>query len=615
MCGVLSWVIAVLVWLTFPRTVSGRRPRLGLPAIGRLGGRRGYAVLLAGGLGQSVRSGIAMTVLPLFGSLVLGLSPLWLGLALSCLAVTDVLAMSSAPRLSDVYGRLPVLLPACVWGAAAAVALLLTSAPPWFAPLCAALGVAVGTAWVVPAAMAVDVLDDPETALAGYRISADLGLIGGGVASGAAISVLGIHGALVASAANLLLIAGVVALVRETRPATARSTNNRQTPKIPGGLVMPIPETPPPPEPVPTPALFDALVADQGLEFLSPQRRAAALGTHLAMRPALLKLRAMPLRFLEPVAEPASALAWLERRGGGRMSDLAELTATELLGPLRRRVGLAGRGGTGVRRPDHGGRRYPQRGPAPAGRRGPAAGRGQRAAVARRHGPAAGGRALRPQGHRGHGRHHHHRRLVALPRPRAGPRTRRWPPGCAEAGGILLAKLHTFEFACGGADNRTFGPCRNPWDLDRTTGGSSSGSGAAVAAREVPLAIGTDTGGSIRIPAAYCGITGLKPTFGRVPRHGVMGLSWTLDHAGPMTRSVPDAARMLAVIAGAHPGDPTSSTRPVPDYLAGLDAPVDGNAAGPGQGWFEDRMHPEVAAAYEAALARAVPTRRTRSST
>src|SRR5256885_10303065 len=91
----------------------------------------------------------------------------------------------------------------------------------------------------------------------------------------------------------------------------------------------------------------------------------------------------------------------------------------------------------------------------------------------------------------------------------------------AEAGGILLAKLHTFEFACGGADNRTFGPCRNPWDLTRTTGGSSSGSGAAVAAREGPLAIGTDTGGSIRIPAAFCGITRIEPTFGRVPRHGV----------------------------------------------------------------------------------------------
>jgi MFS family permease len=252
-----------------------------------------------------------MTVLPLFGSLVLGLSPLWLGLALSCLAVTDVLAMSLAPRLSDVYGRLPVLLPACVWGAAGTVVALVSSAPPWFAPLCAALGIAVGTAWVVPAAMAVDVLDDPETALAGYRISADLGLIGGGVASGAAISALGIHGALLASAANLLLIAGVVALVRETRPVR---TNILQNPTIPGGLVMPIPQNPPP-EPVPTPELFDALVADQGLEFLGPQRRAAALGTHLAMRPALLRLRAMPLRFLEPVAEPASALAWLDREG------------------------------------------------------------------------------------------------------------------------------------------------------------------------------------------------------------------------------------------------------------------------------------------------------------
>jgi aspartyl-tRNA(Asn)/glutamyl-tRNA(Gln) amidotransferase subunit A len=173
----------------------------------------------------------------------------------------------------------------------------------------------------------------------------------------------------------------------------------------------------------------------------------------------------------------------------------------------------------------------------------------------------------------------------------------------AAAGGVLLAKLHTFEFACGGADNRTFGPCRNPWDPARTTGGSSSGSGAAIAAREMPLAIGTDTGGSIRIPAAYCGITGLKPTFGRVPRHGVMGLSWSLDHAGPMTRSAEDAARMLAVIAGADPGDPTSSQRPVPDYVGALYAPVSGMRLGRLRGWYEERMHPAVAAAYEAALA------------
>jgi len=173
----------------------------------------------------------------------------------------------------------------------------------------------------------------------------------------------------------------------------------------------------------------------------------------------------------------------------------------------------------------------------------------------------------------------------------------------AAAGGVPLAKLHTFEFACGGADNRTFGPCRNPWDLERTTGGSSSGSGAAVAAREMPLAIGTDTGGSIRIPAAYCGITGLKATFGRVPRDGVMGLSWSLDHAGPMTRSAEDAARMLAVIAGWHAGDPTSSGRPVPDYVEATTKPVTGMRLGRPRGWFEDPMHPMVAQAFERSLA------------
>jgi aspartyl-tRNA(Asn)/glutamyl-tRNA(Gln) amidotransferase subunit A len=171
------------------------------------------------------------------------------------------------------------------------------------------------------------------------------------------------------------------------------------------------------------------------------------------------------------------------------------------------------------------------------------------------------------------------------------------------AGGLLLAKLHTFEFACGGADNRTFGPCRNPWNTDRTTGGSSSGSGAAVAARELPLAIGTDTGGSIRIPAAYCGITGLKPTYGRVPRHGVMGLSWTLDHAGPMTRSAVDAAHLLAVIAGHDPRDPSASRRPVPDYVAATTAPVAGLRVGRPRGRFEDRIHPDVAAAFETSLA------------
>ena len=135
----------------------------------------------------------------------------------------------------------------------------------------------------------------------------------------------------------------------------------------------------------------------------------------------------------------------------------------------------------------------------------------------------------------------------------------------ADAGGVLLAKLQTFEFAAG-ANAVT----SNPWDLARTAAGSSSGSGAAVAARELPLTIGTDTGGSVAIPASFVGIAGLKPTFGRVPRSGVFPLSWTLDHVGPMARSAHDIALALSVIAGHDDDDPTSGTAPVADYSSGL---------------------------------------------
>lgn len=178
----------------------------------------------------------------------------------------------------------------------------------------------------------------------------------------------------------------------------------------------------------------------------------------------------------------------------------------------------------------------------------------------------------------------------------------------ADAGGILLAKLATFEFACGGAVNRTFGPTRNPWDPTRTTGGSSSGSGAAVALGQVPLAIGTDTGGSIRIPSAFCGLTGIKATYGRVPRHGVMGLSWTMDHAGPMTRSVADCALMLDVIAGADPLDPTALPAEEEPFVAALDRDVTGWRVARPRGWFEDVMHPAVAEAHEAAVAELTAT-------
>ena len=164
------------------------------------------------------------------------------------------------------------------------------------------------------------------------------------------------------------------------------------------------------------------------------------------------------------------------------------------------------------------------------------------------------------------------------------------------AGGVLIAKLYTFEFAAG--SNAT---TSNPWDLDRWACGSSSGSGAAVAAREMPLSVGTDTGGSIIGPAAFCGIVGVKPTFGRVPRTGIMPLCWTLDHAGPMTRSARDAALALSVMAGYDPGDPSSGRRPVDDYLAGIGAGVKGVRIGLPTDWFYDICDPEVEAACKGA--------------
>lgn len=165
------------------------------------------------------------------------------------------------------------------------------------------------------------------------------------------------------------------------------------------------------------------------------------------------------------------------------------------------------------------------------------------------------------------------------------------------AGAALVAKLYTFEFA-GGANATT---C-NPWDIERTAAGSSSGSAAAVAARELPLAVGTDTGGSIAIPAAFVGVAGLKATYGRVPRTGVMPLSWTLDHAGPMTRSAHDAALALQVMAGHDPKDPNSGNVPVHDYLGSIEAGVRGLRIGIPQDWFFDVCDPEIAEATHAAI-------------
>lgn len=170
------------------------------------------------------------------------------------------------------------------------------------------------------------------------------------------------------------------------------------------------------------------------------------------------------------------------------------------------------------------------------------------------------------------------------------------------AGAILLGKLNLHEFAYGATGvNPHYGSCRNPWDTSRITGGSSSGSGASVATGECFAALGTDTGGSIRIPASLCGIVGLKPTFGRVSRRGVIPLSWSLDHAGPFARSVEDATIVLQAIAGHDPLDASSSPEPVPNYSAGLRDGVKGLRIGVPREFFFDTVDSEVESAVRKA--------------
>ena len=172
------------------------------------------------------------------------------------------------------------------------------------------------------------------------------------------------------------------------------------------------------------------------------------------------------------------------------------------------------------------------------------------------------------------------------------------------AGAVLLGKLNMDEFAMGSSNETSFyGPVRNPWDIAAVPGGSSGGSAAAVAARLTPGATGTDTGGSIRQPASLCGITGLKPTYGRVSRYGMIAFASSLDQGGPMARNAEDAAIMLQVMAGFDPRDSTSVDRPVPDYRAALNDELEGLRIGMPKEFFNDDLNPEIAALIEAALA------------
>ena len=173
----------------------------------------------------------------------------------------------------------------------------------------------------------------------------------------------------------------------------------------------------------------------------------------------------------------------------------------------------------------------------------------------------------------------------------------------SRAGAITLGKLNMSELAMGPfGDNAHHGDAQNPWRPGHVTGGSSSGSGGAVAARLCAGALGSDTGGSIRLPAAVCGIVGLKPTYGRVSRAGAMALSWSHDHLGPMTLTVRDCALLLGVIAGRDPADATSSHRKVPDYTAALDGSVRGLRVGVPEGYYFDGLHPEVERATREAI-------------
>jgi aspartyl-tRNA(Asn)/glutamyl-tRNA(Gln) amidotransferase subunit A len=171
------------------------------------------------------------------------------------------------------------------------------------------------------------------------------------------------------------------------------------------------------------------------------------------------------------------------------------------------------------------------------------------------------------------------------------------------AGVVPLGKLNLHEFALGGTSAVTYyEPVHNPWALDRVAGGSSGGSAAAIAADMCLGTLGTDTGGSIRIPASLCGIVGFKPTYGRVSNRGVIPMAWTLDHVGPMCKTVEDAALILAAIAGYDPLDPASVEMPVPDYTRAIGMSTAKLRVGVARKPFFDNLNPEVAQAVEAAI-------------
>ena len=170
-------------------------------------------------------------------------------------------------------------------------------------------------------------------------------------------------------------------------------------------------------------------------------------------------------------------------------------------------------------------------------------------------------------------------------------------------GAVMLGKCNMDEFAMGSSNETSFfGAVKNPWDLNCVPGGSSGGSAAALAAGMAPLVTGTDTGGSIRQPASLCGVTGLKPTYGRVSRLGIIAFASSLDQAGPLSRTAEDCAIALTAMSGIDPGDSTSADLPVPDFHAGLNHDVQGLRIGLPREYFNDDLDPDVRERVMAAL-------------
>lgn len=593
-CAAVNLLGALAAWVAAPRLAPTGPPRLGLPRGLGLRGARVWVALVLAAIGQAVRSGLAMTVVPLLGE-QLGMAWIPLGVALFALAFSDIVVMHFGARFTDRRGRFVPLALTLAWGVLATLALALVGGFAGFTLGALAVGVTVGATWVMPAAMTVDLATDPEAGLAAYRIASDVGMLGGGVLAGVGIALGGLHGALYGCAGLLAVALALLLAVGETRPASPPPIGSTH----PGGHHAP--------------ARHRRVRRDRGGPGHHAQPAADGPGARdaypLPVRPGTA---ARHPAAVHRTRDRAGDRHRLDRRRGpvvtgtlGRaatVTDLADLTATELLGLFA----------SGDATPTQAVEACLARIEATDDTHNAVllllADRAREQAAASDDLWAAG--TARPL----EGVPYGLKDIVAtagitttggsslftdhVPTQDAALAAR-----LADAGGVLLAKLGTFEFACGGAVNRTFGPTRNPWNPARTTGGSSSGSGAAVALGQMPLAIGTDTGGSIRIPASFCGLTGIKPTYGRVPRHGVMGLSWTLDHAGPMTRSVADAALMLDVIAGPDPRDPTTLPAEDAPFVAALGRDVTGMRVARPRGSLEDEMHPAVAAAHDAAVA------------